>query len=1385
MLTAMEQGMDVRRSLRHGWAAWLLALLWLPAWAAELQSGYLLDHWGTADGLPVKAVSAVLVGRDGYVWLSSYGGLVRFDGSRFTTFDSSTAPGLSNDRLMSLAADADGVLWMLDETRHLESFDGHRFRSWSEADGLPPGRIEPPPKRIGDTLWVGSAHGPAVFDARTRRWHQLARTGSVNTIEAGDDGRVWVGTADGLLRFDGAAATTAPARVAGLLHAAILALMHEPRTGALWIATAAGVVRKLGERVEHIADYSDVLRIETDDDGSVVMVSPLVDHVWRDGRIRDIASDRGEPKLGAPRLVTPDGAAWSSRRGVVRRNGEAVLEIPCAVDSMAMDASGSIWLASQCEGLQRIRQGAITALTRVAGRDLGPVYGLAQTHDGTLWMGLLDGTVAVLRADGTQERLGAANGFGDLVVPSFFVDADDTLWAARTRLCIIRDEHCATPPGTPPELDPTHGQVSGLLSADIRGIYRDRSGTLWVGAGNGLWSERGARWTRYFAHASLRSARAFAETADGSLWIGTVGDGLLRRRPDGNWVRHGIDAGLSSLRIRALHVDDEGRLWVATEDRGLCRSLAQQGDLWRFACIGRAQGLWSDKLHRILVDRRGYFWISSNQGLMRARRAELDAAIERRAPRVYPGVYTERDGLPDSELDGGVDGSGIVLADGRLAFPTQNGVAFVDPERAHGSAGAMRAVIEAVSFGAGKVLDPVADAHQGVLVLPRGERSFGVRFTALSPELSPLAWFRYRLLPDERWIDLGTSRQLNLSRLPPGRHVIEVVALNGSGEPGEPARVSVELPPWFYETAAFRYGMPMLLIMLALAWLWRQRARAARHRRELEATVSSRTAQLSHALETVNRQNAEIGELAASKSRFFANVSHELRTPLALISGPLRDAARGEPILPQAQRIMLANAQRLERLVTQLLDLERIDAGRFPLRKEPRDLARLLRDAVEAFGLIASRQNVALTCVGAEGPCPVSIDVEQVERLFGNLLSNALKFTPAGGRVEVALHEADGWLRVHVDDSGPGVPREWRERIFDRFSQVGSEATRPREGAGLGLVLCREIARLHAGRLWVEERPGGGSRFVFELPRDSGLGTRDSEGQVDAGVSSAAVAADEPKAAQAAAPFTKPESPIPNPGSSRRILVVEDHPDLRAYVSGILARDHEVMQAADGAEGLESAIAELPDLIVSDIMMPRMDGITFVRALRERGETAGIPVIFLTARAGEADEIEGLACGADQYLRKPFDAGVLRAHVAAALHAVERLRRHFQSVAAPPPAAVADTPSVADPREAAFAARARDWLQQRLHEEDLAIPRLADALHVSRATLTRRLTALTGESPGALLRRLRMERARDLLARGEGSVSEVAYAVGYASLAAFSRAYREHYGHAPSDTGQG
>jgi DNA-binding response OmpR family regulator len=446
---------------------------------------------------------------------------------------------------------------------------------------------------------------------------------------------------------------------------------------------------------------------------------------------------------------------------------------------------------------------------------------------------------------------------------------------------------------------------------------------------------------------------------------------------------------------------------------------------------------------------------------------------------------------------------------------------------------------------------------------------------------------------------------------------------------------------------------------------------------------------------------------------------------------------------------------------------------------------------VEAFLPLAERRGIELSLSAPAEPVEAWIDEVQIEKVFDNLLGNALKFTPRGGRVEVAVAEVtreapppQGGRRVEVSvrDTGPGIPAGQLERIFERFYQVEATTERRWPGAGIGLALARQLAELHGGDIAVASAEGEGACFTVTLRRDrAGL----PAGFVDDGPQ-------EPERRPPGAPHAPVNIPSETPDEPIRpydladfdretdrttVLVVDDHPDVRAYIRRHLEPTYRIVEAADGAEGLKQARRFVPDLVVSDLMMPGMDGGALFRALREDPELEFIPVVLLTARASTESRMKGLREGVDDYLVKPFDPRELKARVDNLIGSRKRLLARFET--RPPQPLRASEVSVTSADEA-FLAKVQAIVEERLGDSELTVEGLAEALACDRSYLLRKLRALTGETPSVLIRSLRLQRAEQLLRAGAGAVSEIAYAVGFKSVAHFSNAFQDRYGERPS-----
>jgi signal transduction histidine kinase/DNA-binding response OmpR family regulator len=513
------------------------------------------------------------------------------------------------------------------------------------------------------------------------------------------------------------------------------------------------------------------------------------------------------------------------------------------------------------------------------------------------------------------------------------------------------------------------------------------------------------------------------------------------------------------------------------------------------------------------------------------------------------------------------------------------------------------------------------------------------------------------------------------------------------------------------------------------------------------------------------------------KTRFLAHISHEFRTPLTLTFGPLDDFLDGEYASVEEARPHIARARRnggrLLRLINQLLDLSRLGAGAFRLSPapQPRDLAEHVRGLTALFVGHAEASGVALRTAIAAGAWTRTYDADLVEKVVVNLLSNALKFTPAGGVVTVTLQaEPPDVALLEVADTGVGISEVDRERVFDRFFQVEGDGTRQHEGSGVGLALVRELAELAGGTAGVESAPGEGSRFTVRLP---GLAPAEVTPPVTVEMSALAP----PAPAEGALPAV-PE------GDAPLVLVVEDNADMRAYVRARLEGAYRVAEARDGAEGLEAARELVPNAVVTDLMMPELDGLGLTAALKADRRTSHVPVVLLTARGEVADRVTGFEAGADAYLAKPFSAEELRARVAGLLRERDRLRQRY-AAARPDAEARSERPADEAPplpdAEAAFLAEFDALAEADLGDAGLTVDRLATDLGMSARQLQRKLSALTDETPGARLRRLRLERAAALLTEEGLSVKEASGTVGFQSESAFGRAFRQRYGVAPSE----
>jgi signal transduction histidine kinase/DNA-binding NarL/FixJ family response regulator len=516
------------------------------------------------------------------------------------------------------------------------------------------------------------------------------------------------------------------------------------------------------------------------------------------------------------------------------------------------------------------------------------------------------------------------------------------------------------------------------------------------------------------------------------------------------------------------------------------------------------------------------------------------------------------------------------------------------------------------------------------------------------------------------------------------------------------------------------------------------------------------------------RANIKLKELDEMKSRFFTNVSHEFRTPLSLIIGPLEKVLTQTADGPEKENfeMMYRNADRLQNLINQVLDLSKLEAGSMELQLEEGEISAVIRLISSTFSSMAQRKNLTYTQEIFQGPLNGVYDRDKLEKMLNNLLSNAFKFTPEGGVVSLKATEEDGKISIEVTDTGIGISEKELPLIFNRFYQIDDSNTRSSEGSGIGLALTKELAELHRGKLSVTSREGIGSVFTLVIPirRDAYPELPIQHGRLE-------------KRVFAETPLS--QSTVVNnldDESKPLILVAEDNEDMRSFMMSLLRETYRVVCTTNGKEALECAKSIVPDLIITDWMMPVMDGIACCEQIKITQATSHIPVLMLTARADQSSKLEGLETGADDYLIKPFNATELIIRISNLIEQRRKLREIFSRELILQPSQIL-LPS----RDATFLTGLLALLEKKYSDPDFSVEGMSDYGNMSRMQLHRKLKALTDQSPGEFLRRFRLERAKQLLLVNGMQVSEVCFKVGFNNLSHFSKAFKDFTGTTPTE----
>ena len=896
-------------------------------------------------------------------------------------------------------------------------------------------------------------------------------------------------------------------------------------------------------------------------------------------------------------------------------------------------------------------------------------------------------------------------------------------------------------------------------------------------------------------HVGSNKITSMLADKDSIIWIGTLDDGLDKFNIKTGHFEHfkkqnNTTHTLSSNEINAIFRDSKGRLWIGTGGGGLC---LMDENKKTFVHFSTSNGLCNNTVVGITEDKRGFLWLSTLNGI----------SCFNPERKTFKNFYKE-DGFQSNEFN---IGAVFKSKEGKLYFGSNNGVTAFFPENIFDNPykpllhfTGLRIYNKPLLAGDSlhkRVILEEAINYTKRLVLNHNENDFTLEFTALHYAAPLKNELKYKLEGyDADWkIATYSNRSTTYTGLPAGNYIFKVIGSNND-RVWDNVGISMEiiiLPPWYQAWWAtlllgiFVSGLLLLIYRIRTQNLRQQKA-------VLEEKVQLRTQDLLLAKDKLliqkdllENKNLEIERIAQqlhevdeAKLRFFTNISHELRTPLTLIYGPLEKLLSFSGTTPVLQimpylQTMQKHTSVLLKLVNQLLDFRRIDNNVIKLQVEKADLIIFVREITESFQSLAEKYNLNLVFMSKYAELFICFDKDIIEKSLYNLISNALKFTPDGGKIEVICDKtaSDSYATISISDSGIGIVEAEHQKIFQRFFKSNHTATRY-QGSGIGLALTKELLDIHKAEISVSNNISKGTIFTIKLSTHDHF-YKQSEGiGVEQNTELLALFS-EKTSPEPVTDSIKTNEKIIGEKSKNLILIVEDNLDLLNFISHELYQNYEVETAINGDEGYEKALSLMPDLIVTDLMMPVKDGLQLCTEIRNNEITAHIPVIMLTARTHEDQQIEGLQTGASDYITKPFSINVLYLKIRNLLENRKKLHEKFIKN---PLTGYNETLSNIENEK--FLHKLITIVEENLTDPDFDGEMLYTRLNMSRSTFYRKLKAVSGLTINIFIRNVRLKHAAKLLKETNKTVQEILFEVGFSNRSYFTRSFTEIFGVSPS-----
>lgn len=912
-----------------------------------------------------------------------------------------------------------------------------------------------------------------------------------------------------------------------------------------------------------------------------------------------------------------------------------------------------------------------------------------------------------------------------------------------------------------------------LSSNSIYAIFQDSRNNIWIGCYGGglnlLAQAKDGKVSFIHSNNELRNypiaygmkVRNIAEAPGGVILVGTT-NGLLtfsnnfERLEEIKFYRNirrpGDKNSLSANDIMHIYTDKNKTTYIISFTGGVNKVISPNllNENIQFRNYDKNNGLASDLALSMIEDTQNQLWVVSEIAL-----SKFDPAKETFENYELSSIYQEfnfSEALP------------IINARNQIILGTDKGFLEVSPEKMRKSSYVPPIVFTGLKIQ-GHLTDHSIDNLEELELEP-SQRNVTFQFAALDYVNPKGILYAYRLQGLEKeWNEAdNNNRSASYINLPAGKYQLQIKSTNSDGVWVDNVRtLSIHVLPTFWETywAWLLYFILFILftasIVYVLFYIYR-----LRHRVDMEQ------------------------QLANIKLRFFTDISHELRTPLTLISSPVTEVLENEPLSPSAREhltLVHQNTERMLRLMNQILDFRKIQNQKMKLLIEETDLIPLLQKVMSSFKLIAEEKNINYQLTSTIQSVYSWVDRDKFEKIFFNLLSNAFKYTPTDKSITVNITTKEKTVEIEVADEGIGIAVEKQHSLFQRFeSLVKQNILQPSSGIGLSLV--KEMVEMHHGTITVNSQPGIGSRFTVSLPLQREIFEEDV--QVEFILNDSQSSAPHPVDSMKAPEEVEEKEDLETNSDGFSILVVEDNEELKAFLKSILSENYTVITASNGEEGLQHAVDDLPDLIISDVMMPVMDGLEMIRQIKENNNICHIPIIVLSAKASLDDRIAGLEQGIDDYITKPFSATYLKTRVASLLRQRKALQELYmnrlmegKNTSSPDPL----TPSQPQitPYDEQFMKKVMAYMEEQMDNAELTIDEFAEQLMLSRTIFYRKLKSIVGLTPVDFIREIRIKRAVQLIDSDEYNFSQVAYMTGFNDPKYFSKCFKKVIGITPSE----